>query len=110
MILIICFSIQLKDCFEMVISVLVIFGGMFDSNNKDIFVVILGIGLVLGVGVQLLDKMENLLSLYMVFVVYMFMSGIIINDLQFGVCYIQIGGMVFVGLVNVVFIFIIVYN
>ena len=58
------FSIQLKDCPETVTSASVTFGGTPDSNNKDILAVTSGTGSASGVGVQLLDKTENPLSLY----------------------------------------------
>src|SRR5690606_13216089 len=85
-------SIQLKDCPETVTSASVTFGGTPDSNNKDILAVTSGTGSASGVGVQLLDKTENPLSLYTASAAYTLTPGTTTNDLQFGARYIQTGG------------------
>ena len=104
------FSIQLKDCPETVTSASVTFGGTPDRNNKDILAVTSGTGSASGVGVQLLDKTENPLSLYTASAAYTLTPGTTTNDLQFGARYIQTGGTVSAGLANAASTFTIVYN
>ena len=104
------FSIQLKDCPETVTSASVTFGGTPDGNNKDILAVTSGTGAASGVGVQLLDKTQNPLSLYTASTEYALTPGATTNDLQFGARYIQTGDIISAGLANAASTFTIVYN
>jgi len=104
------FSIQLKDCPETVTSAAVTFGGTPDGGNSNVLAVTTGTGTATGIGIQLLNKTENPLSLYTASAGYTLTSGTTTNDLEFGARYIQTGSSITAGPANAVSTFTIVYN
>lgn len=104
------FDIQLKDCPETITSAAITFGGSADSTNANVLAVTPGTGAAAGVGIQLLDKTENPLSLYTSSADYPLQSGTTTNDLVFGARYIQTGSSVTAGPANAVSTFTVVYN
>jgi len=81
------FDIQLKDCPETITSAAITFGGSADGTNANVLAVTPGTGAATGVGIQLLDKTENPLSLYTASTSYTLQSGTTTNDLVFGTLY-----------------------
>ena len=104
------FSIQLKDCPDTVTSASVTFGGTPDSSNNDVLAITSGTGNASGIGIQLLDKSQNPLSLYTASTGYTLTSGTTTNDLEFGARYIQTAGTISAGPANAASTFTIAYN
>ena len=104
------FDIQLKDCPETITSAAITFGGSADSTNANVLAVTSGTGTASGVGVQILDKTENPLSLYTASTNYALQSGTTTNDLVFGARYIQTGSTITAGQANAVSTFTVMYN
>ncbi|MDK4745514.1 fimbrial protein [Leclercia adecarboxylata] len=104
------FDIQLKDCPETITSAAITFGGSADGTNANVLAVTPGTGAATGVGIQLLDKTENPLSLYTASTSYTLQSGTTTNDLVFGVRYIQTGSTITAGPANAVSTFTVMYN